>query len=142
MLGYNWAVLQSLQQILEKRSFDLINFPEYGAEGVAFQANRSIYNWVPVIVQLHAPLAMLAERMGWPDKDSSYYRIGTCLEAESIRLADGWMASSANIADFAANRYKIPRDDIDVVHCGVDIGLFRPSDDRLAEPINVRPCSL
>lgn len=127
-LGYTWSVMQSLQQILESQSFNLINFPEYGAEGAAFLANRSIYNWVPAIVQLHAPLAMLAERMGWPDKGSSYYRIGTCLEAESIRLADGWMASSANIADFAAERYEIPRGDIAVVHCGTDCRLFRPAD--------------
>ncbi len=129
ILGYNWSVLQSLQQLLERQPYDLINFPEYGAEGASFLVNRSIHNWVPVIVQLHAPLAMLAERMGWPDKESSHYRIGTCLEAESIRLADGWMASSANIADFAATRYEIPRADIDVVHCGVDCDVFRPAED-------------
>ena len=38
------------------------------------------------------------------------------------------MASSANIADFAAERYEIPRGDVDVVHCGVDCRLFRPAD--------------
>ena len=133
LVGYTWAVFEGLQRLLAARSFDLINFPEYGADGVAFQLNRTIDNWVPVVVQLHAPLAMLADRMGWPDKASRFYRTGTFLESESIRLADGWMASSANIADFAADRYKIPRDAIDVVHCGVDCDQFRPSNARPVE---------
>lgn len=126
-VGYTWQVLQHVQTLAQRRRFDLVNFPEYGAEGFAYQVNRSAHNWLPVIVQLHAPLAMLAERMGWPDKNTSHYRTGCFLEGESIRLADGWMASSANIADFVAEFYEIPRDQITVVHCGVDCGVFRPA---------------
>ena len=44
----------------------------------------------------------------------------------SIRLADGLMACSAHIADFASDQYGIPRETIDVVHCGVDLEMFRP----------------
>lgn len=125
-MGFAWAVLEGLQALLADREFDLINFPEYGGEGVAFQLNRSTDRWTPVIVQLHAPLEMFAERTGWPERSSRLYRTGTFLERESIKLADGWMASSANIADFAARHYDIPRDRIDVVHCGVDCEQFRP----------------
>src|SRR5262249_14283225 len=74
LIGYSWAVLRTLHRLNEEHTFDLVNFPEYGADGFAFQLNRSVSNWVPVIVQLHAPLAMLAERMGWPDKESNFYR--------------------------------------------------------------------
>ena len=130
VMGYSWSVLESLDSLLRTRGFDLINFPEYCGEGFAFQVNRTIHNWSPVIVQLHAPLGMLAERMGWPDKSSQFYRTGTYLEAESIRLADGWMASSANIADFSADSYGIPLEEIHVVHCGVDCDVFRPLDER------------
>jgi glycosyltransferase involved in cell wall biosynthesis len=125
-IGYSWLVLEHVHRVHSERPFDLINFPEYGADGFVFQLNRSIYNWVPVIVQLHAPLAMLAERMGWPDKQSNFYRTASFMEGESIRLADGWMASSANIADFAANVYGLPRDEIYVVHCGIDCKQFSP----------------
>ena len=65
---------------------------------------------------------------------------GTFLERESIRLADGWMASSANIADFAADHYEIPREQIDVVHCGVDCEMFRPP--GIGERIDDRPTVL
>ena len=125
-LGYSWSVLHSLYRLTQKNQFDLINFPEFGAEGFAFQANRTAANWVPIVVQLHAPLAMLAERMGWPEKNTSFYRTAAFMEGESIRLADGWMASSANIANFVAEFYEIPRGEIDVVHCGIDCDMFRP----------------
>ena len=128
MIGYTWSVLHSLHKLTQENQFDLINLPEYGAEGFAFQANRTAANWVPTIVQLHAPLAMLAERMGWPEKNTSFYRTATFMEGESIRLADGWMASSANIATFVAEFYGIPRSEIEVVHCGVDCDMFRPGD--------------
>jgi glycosyltransferase involved in cell wall biosynthesis len=129
MLGYTWAVLENLNRLMADRSFDLINFPEYGAEGFAFQVNRTPDNWVPVIVQLHAPLVMLADRIGWPDKDSKFCRTATYMEGESIRLADAWMASSANIADYVADFYQIPEKEIDIVHCGLDCSLFRPPED-------------
>ncbi len=128
LLGYSWSVFEHLHLRHGHAPFDLINFPDYGADGFAFQTNRTIYNWVPVIVQLHAPLAMLAVRMGWPDKESRFYRTARFMEGESIRMADGWMASSANIADFVADLEGIPREQIDVVHCGVDCDLFRPAD--------------
>src|SRR5438105_315915 len=56
-LGYTWSVLQNLQRLVSKNQFDIINFPEYGAEGFAYQLNRSPWSWVPTIVQLHGPLA-------------------------------------------------------------------------------------
>src|SRR5262249_31867273 len=58
----------------------------------------------------------------------SHYRVADFMEGESIRLADGLMASSANIADFAAQRYGVARDSITVVHCGIDCRAFRPPD--------------
>jgi glycosyltransferase involved in cell wall biosynthesis len=36
------------------------------------------------------------------------------------------MASSANIADFTSEYYQVPRESIDVVHCGIDCDLFHP----------------
>jgi glycosyltransferase involved in cell wall biosynthesis len=127
LLGYTWSILESLHEIMKTEQFDLINFPEYSAEGFAYQLNRSEWNWLPVTVQLHGPLALFAHRQGWPDLNSEFYRVGSFMEGESIRLADSLMASSDNIADFAADFYQIPRSSIDVVHCGIDCGMFYPS---------------
>ncbi len=126
MLGYTWHVACELQRLMGRTDFDLVNFPEYGAEGLAYQLNRTPYNWKPVVVHLHGPLAMFAERVRWPDKDQSFFRVADFMEGESIRLADGLMASSANIADYAAARYGVARDSIHVVHCGVDCSVFKP----------------
>jgi glycosyltransferase involved in cell wall biosynthesis len=62
------------------------------------------------------------------------------MEETSIRLADGVMACSANIADFTARYHGVPRETIDVVHCGVDAEAFRPGDETTLE--NVPPTVL
>ena len=125
-VGYSWSVLGHLHRLMQTTTFDVLDFPEYGAEGFAYQLDRGPWNWVPVVVQLHAPLALLAEHIGWPEKESDFYRVGTLMEGTSIRRADGLMACSANIADFTAAFYGVPRTSIDVVHCGVDADAFRP----------------
>jgi glycosyltransferase involved in cell wall biosynthesis len=127
-VGYTWNVLRQLYRLTRTTNFDVIDFPEYGAEGFAYQLDRTPWNWVPVVVQLHAPLAMLAEYLHWPAKDSDLYRVGTFMEGISIERADSLMACSANIADFTAAFYGIGRDRVDVVHCGVDAETFRPGD--------------
>jgi glycosyltransferase involved in cell wall biosynthesis len=81
------------------------------------------------VVQLHGPLAMFAERIGWPGKGSDLFRAGTFMEDYSISHADALMACSANIADFTAEYHRVSRAAIDVVHCGVDAESFRPAPD-------------
>ena len=120
--------------------FDVIDFPEYGAEGCAYQLDRNPDNWTPVVVQLYGPLAMFIERIGWPEKDSEFHRVRTCMEGVSIRQADGLMACSVNIADFTADYYEVPQELIDVVYCDVDTELFCPPDER--EHVSRRPTIL
>ena len=137
-LGYTWSVLRHLRGLLATSVFDVIDFADYGAEGFAFQIDRA--PWEPaVVVQLHAPLAILAEHIGWPAKESDFYSVGTFMEGVSIEKADALMACSANIADFTAEFYSLPRESIEVVHCGVDIKAFYPADSN--EPIE-RPTVL
>jgi glycogen(starch) synthase len=129
-MGYAWNVFRQLHHLMKTIEFDVMDCPEYGAEGFAYQLDRTRWNWVPVVVQLHAPLAMLTAHIGWPEKGSDLYRVGTFTEGISIERADALMACSANIADFTAAFYRIPRERIDVVHCGVDADAFRPGDRR------------
>jgi glycosyltransferase involved in cell wall biosynthesis len=131
-IGYSWSVLRHLTCLMQSEKFDLVDFAEYGGEGFAYQLDRGPWNWVPVVVQLHGPLTMFAERIGWPERDSDLYRIGTFMEDISIRRADALMACSANIADFTAAFHEVERDSIDVVHCGVDASNFAPELDRMS----------
>ena len=126
-LGYSWAVLRALRRLEEAAAFDLIDFADYGAEGFAYQADRTAWNWTPVVVQLHAPIGLFAERIGWPEPGSDLYRVGTFMEDFSINHADALMACSSNIADFTASFHGVARDAIDVVHCGVDVDRFTPN---------------
>ena len=124
-LGYSWSILRHLRSLLERKQLDVIDFPDYCAEGFVFQMDR-ILKEPAVVVQLHAPLAILAEHIGWPEKESAFYRSAIFMEGVSIKSADGLMSCSANIADFTSQFYEVPRDSIDVVHCGVDAEAFHP----------------
>ena len=76
-VGYTWSVLRQLHHLMQTTKFDVIDFAEYGAEGCAYQLDRTPWNWVPVVVQLYGPLAMFAgldmpassaltqQRLGW-----------------------------------------------------------------------------
>src|SRR5207244_4050866 len=76
--------------------FDVVDVAEDGAEGFGYQINQRPWSRTPVVVQLHGPLAMFAERIGWPARDSEFLRVVEFMEDTSIRLADALMACSAN----------------------------------------------
>jgi glycosyltransferase involved in cell wall biosynthesis len=126
-VGYTWAVLRELHRLTESTPFDVINFPEWGAEGFAYLLNNVGHaSSIPAIVHLHGPLAMFVECIGWPEQDGLLHRVGTFMEEISIQLAYGLTASSAYIADYVSTRYGVPREAIDVVHGGVDCDAFQP----------------
>jgi glycosyltransferase involved in cell wall biosynthesis len=127
--GYTWSVFRHLHGLMQKTAFDVIDFPEYGAEGFAYQLDRSPWNWAPVVVYLHLSLGALAKHSGWPEKDSELYQVGTFMERVSIQLADHLLSCSADAADFTSRFYGVPRESIDVVYLGVDAEAFRPGDD-------------
>lgn len=131
-LGYSWQVFRQLSRLMNEVEFDLVDFPEFGGEGFAYQLDRTSWNWLPVVVQLHGPIEMFVEYMGWPARGSRWHRLARFAEQFSIRQADALMACSANIADLTSRYYGVPRDSIEVVHCGVDAEKFRPGG-RLAD---------
>jgi glycogen synthase len=125
-LGYTWYVLAQLNELMQQTAFDVLDFPEFGGEGFAYQLDRTAANWVPVVVQLHGPLAMFIEYMGWPDHGTRFAEVGVFMEEFCIKRADALMACSASVARLAERYFGIPSETIDVVHCGVDTNLFRP----------------
>jgi glycogen synthase len=136
LLGYSWHVLRHLDRLMNTVRFDVLDFAEFGSEGAAYQLDRTVWNWVPVVVHLHGSLAMFVDYTGWPAWASRYGRFGAFMEELTIREADGLMASSAGHADLISRRYGVHREAIDVVHCGVDAELFRPGavDEAPARP--------
>ncbi len=125
-LSYSAEVAAAVASLHGKTPFDLIDFPEWGAEGYVHLLNQTEWNRIPSVVHLHGPLVMFAHTMGWPEMDSEFFRTGTAMEGTCVRLADAVFSSSQCSADWCAKHYGVPRDAIPVLHTGVDTELFSP----------------
>lgn len=125
-LAYSLAVARKLAKLSAAVGFDIVQFPEYGAEGFVFQTETFERRAARYVVQLHSPLAMFA-RLGWPETTSSLYRVGRFMEKTVIEHSDLLLASSHSTAALAANEYGCALDPIHVVHSGVDVARFKPA---------------
>src|SRR5437867_4647661 len=131
-LSYSLAVATELDRIDREVAFDILQFPEYGAEGFVYQSDRFAHRHARYVVQLHGPLAMFAEHLDWPDRTSAFYEVGSFMEGVVIRHSDLVLASSHNTAAFAAKHYDYPLEEIRVIHSAVDPTTFtagRPVED-------------
>lgn len=134
-LGYTWSVLTALRNLGEQRLLDVIDFPDYAAEGLAYQLDRPEEDPTAVVVHLHGSLAMFSEQIGWPPADDPLLRIGTFMEDTSVETADGLLAASHSIAELTSARLEIAPDLIDVVAGAVDSDIFTPAPaDRTRAP--------
>ncbi len=129
-LGYSWTVFGALRLLASPRPFDLIDFADYGAEGLAYQLDRPEDDPTALVVHLHGSLAMFAEQIGWPEPGDRLHRVGTFMEDLSIEAADGLIAASHSIAELTAGRLAIPLERIDVVQGAVDAETFSPAPER------------
>src|SRR3954447_15098594 len=87
-LGYTWAIRGALRTLSERGSFDVVDFPDYGAEGLAYQLDRPEQDETAVVVHLHGSLGMFSERLGWPPPEDPLLRVGGAMEDTSIATAD------------------------------------------------------
>jgi glycosyltransferase involved in cell wall biosynthesis len=130
-LGYSWAVFAALRGLADTVGpFDVIDFPDYAAEGFVFQLDRREDDATAVVVHLHGSLSMFAEQIGWPEPHEPLYRVGGFMEDLSIESADSLIAASSSIAALAAGRYDVPLERIEVVDGAVDTETFRPIERR------------
>lgn len=137
-LGYSNEVAVTLAELHAAMPFDLAEFPEWSAEAYVHLLNRTAWNYLPTIIQLHGPLVMFAHALNWPDQESEFYRIGTHMEGTCLRLADGVFSSSHCSAEWVARHYGLSVDAIPVMHAGVDTRVFYPR----PRPQNNRPTIL
>jgi glycosyltransferase involved in cell wall biosynthesis len=126
-VGYTWAVLGALRSLSAAQPFDVIDFPDYGAEGFAFQLDRQEDDATAIVVHLHGSLAMFSERIGWPERSDRLHRVGIFMEDLAIQAADRLLAASHSIAELTAARTGSPLDLTDVVEGAVDTEFFAPS---------------
>jgi glycosyltransferase involved in cell wall biosynthesis len=126
-LTYSTEVAVAVMQEHLAQPFDLMEFPEWGAEGYIHLLNRTEWNYVPTVVQLHGPIVMLARTVGWPAEDSEFFRVGSMMERTCLRLADAVYSSSQCSIDWCAQFHGLDREATAVIHMGVDTKLFSPN---------------
>jgi glycosyltransferase involved in cell wall biosynthesis len=126
-LTYSTEVAAAVAALHARTPIDVVDIPEWGAEGYVHLLNRTEWNDIPTAIHLHGPLVMFAHTMGWPEKDSEFYRVGTAMEATCVRLADAAISSSRCSADWCTKHYSPKHGRIPILHTGVDTGLFAPS---------------
>jgi glycogen(starch) synthase len=125
-ISYSAEIAAAVASLHKMAPLDVVDFPEWGAEGFVHLLNRTEWNHIPTVIHLHGPLVMFAHAMGWPEKDSELYRVGTFMEGTCVRLADAVFSSSRCSADWCARHYCVDRECIPVLHAGVDTQLFAP----------------
>jgi glycosyltransferase involved in cell wall biosynthesis len=125
-VAYSAEVAAEIAAVNAKQPLDLVEFPEWGCEAYVHLLNRTEWNRIPTVIQLHGPVVMLAKTLGWPEPGSDFHRIATQLEGTCLRLADAVYSSSNCSADWCAREYGIDRARIPVLHTGVDTRHFSP----------------
>lgn len=127
---YSTLVASELNRLHEETPIDVIEFPEWGCEGFVHLLNRSEWNFIPTVIQLHGPLVMFGKAIGWPEPDSNFFKMGTMIEGACLQMADAIYSSSACSARWCAEHYGLDFASIPVIHTGVDTNHFSlPADD-------------
>ena len=125
-LTYSVRVAEELAHLDASHPLDIVEFAEWGGEGYVFLLNRTEYEYIPAVIQLHGPLVMFAHTMHWPDRESEFYRIGTHMESTCLRLADAVYSSSQCSINWCVSHYQLSPENVPVLHTGVDTELFMP----------------
>ena len=102
-LTYSYGVAGWLNALEGETPFDIIHFPEYAGEGFVWLTDTFEHTKMKYVVQMHGPLAMIAEHTGWPS--GTAYEVGTFMERMSVNCCHLLMASSHNTepSGFRAN---------------------------------------
>jgi glycosyltransferase involved in cell wall biosynthesis len=137
-LAHSFVIAAEITALQKRVGVDIIDFPEWGAEGYVYLLNRTAWNNIPAVVHLHGPLVMLAHTMNWPEVDSEFYRYGTGMEAACVQLADAVYSSSECSSQWIKKHYNLPGRHIPTIHTGVDTELFAPDKaDKSEHPLIV-----
>jgi glycosyltransferase involved in cell wall biosynthesis len=123
---YSAEVAATIVALHRRAPIDVVDFPEWACEGYVHLLNRTEWDSIPTVIQLHGPLVMFAHTMGWPDPESDFYRVGIEMERTCLRLADRIFSSGACSAEWCSRYYGLASASIPVLHTGVDTQLFRP----------------
>ena len=110
------SMVRGLKQLLREHTYDLIEMPECGAEGLFVNRLRG----VKTLVKLHSPAQMI---MPLYDVTAADVRWCSFLERTAMRSATAYSSCSRFLVDEARERLGLERP-IEVIPNGIDVELF------------------
>ena len=125
-ITYSAQVAAAIARVHEQQPLDLIDFADWGSEAYVHLLNRTSWNYIPSVIQLHGPIVMFAHAIGWPDPNSDFYQIARDMEAACLARADAVYSSSRCSAEWCERYHGIDQRRVPVIHTGVNTDLFRP----------------
>jgi glycosyltransferase involved in cell wall biosynthesis len=114
------SMRRALEQLRRRHSFDVLEMPECGAEGLLI--NDSV--GLPTVVKLHSPAELI---MPFYDVRRVDHVLCSILERRGIRRAGRLLSASAFLAGAVRRELQVRRD-IAVVPNGIDLSLFDATD--------------
>jgi glycosyltransferase involved in cell wall biosynthesis len=125
-LSFAWHARRKVRQLTASVGrFDIVETPEYGAQGFFLADDGDI----PLVVKCHAHLLLCLAFNGVPLTPAT--ALLADLEGETLRKARAIHANSRALADRCAADYGVPRDRFALVPYGIDTNRFRPTPSRL-----------
>jgi glycosyltransferase involved in cell wall biosynthesis len=118
------GVAAELDRLHREVGLDIVDFPEWGAEGYIWLLNRTEWHTVPTVIHLQGPLVMLAHAINYPEPGSAFYDVGSHMEGTCLRLADRVFSSSECSARWVREYYRIEQNEIPVFHLGIEAEIF------------------
>jgi glycosyltransferase involved in cell wall biosynthesis len=125
-ISHSLLVAEELEFLDKSIGLDIIDIPEWAAEGYTYLLNRTLRKSAPVVIHLHGPLVMFGHILNWPDMNSNFYKIGTAMEATCVQLAEGVYSSGNCSTNWIRSFYHPGKEYIPVIHSGVDTKKFAP----------------
>jgi glycogen(starch) synthase len=122
-LRFSWVAARHVRRLHREEPFDVIECPEWGAASLFLSLARP----APIVVRLHAHLAMVLEENGEPRTLDA--RIRCRLEEIACRLAGRLVSNSAGLRERVAADYRLRTASISVLPCPLEPEAFAEARD-------------
>lgn len=119
-LGWSRAAATTVSRIHRGEGLDVVEAPEFAAEGLLSTLRRR----PPVVVRLHTPLALVRRFNGTPPRFDC--RLTMALERAAVARADALTAPSRAIVSACLEAGYRGAGNASIIPYGIDVDLFRP----------------
>ncbi|MBA3973002.1 MAG: hypothetical protein C0504_02140 [Candidatus Solibacter sp.] len=124
-LAYSWAVHRTISGIDARFGLDLVESPNWDAEGVVTAIDQRL----PVVVRAHSPLSEVAETQGWVLNQD--LRLAIALERRLSAHANMLTGSTRAIAGLAERLYQTGPDRMRRIPLGLGVDSPAPEPGRV-----------